>query len=153
MADELDLENPPEDESPSARRRRARRAERGTSTDSKGHTGPDDGVVTSKLNSAFGKLADQLASKGDDELATAINEESSGMTQGLVSLTKSVVFLRGPLVFIIELALVLLAFWRVGRILFIRALVRRETIMAQRAQYEEAPPQPVTEFPEGAVIQ
>lgn len=155
MADELDLENPPDDESPTSRRRRERRASRTTQTDSKPKSdAKTEGALSGRLNEAFAKLANQLHAKGDEELATAIEEERRGMTAGLMSLTSSITPLRGPLVAIVELSLVFLAFWRVGRILLLRMVAYRERIAVQRAEYQypEEPPSPAP-FPEGAVVQ
>lgn len=69
----------------------------------------------------FQRIADTLAARDDEELATAISEDSEAMATGLVSLTRQVKWLRGPLLFFLSLAEPLLAFGRVGRILLRRA--------------------------------
>lgn len=147
MSDEIDLEvgEPDADETPAQRRRRERRAARssdsGGSSRSRATAGvsTDDKSVSSRLGTAFTKLADQMDAREDEELATALREESAGMTQGLVSLTSTVPILRLPLMLVLAFAEPVLAFWRVGRILFYRFLNWRERriIMAQQ-QAEQA---------------
>lgn len=149
----LETGEPEEDESPSQRRRRARRS--GSSSDSSTSSGRssssskaserENTSVAGRLNTAFTKLADQMAARGDDELAEALREERSAMSQGLVSLTSSIPFLRIPLVILLSLLEPVLAFARVGRILFYRFLTWRQRRIeeAQAAQAEwEAQQQP-----------
>jgi hypothetical protein len=54
--------------------------------------------LKARLENVFEKLAKQMEARGDEELATALSEEKSNMSQGLVSLTKNLTPLRGPLV-------------------------------------------------------
>lgn len=88
-------------------------------------TKASENSLASQLVDAFGKLADQLQAREDDELATAIREEAEGMTVGLISATRIVPFFRKPLVLILGIAVPVLAFWRVGGILLRRELERR----------------------------
>jgi hypothetical protein len=91
------------------------------------------------MDTAFIKLADQMLARGDEELAEALREERRPMAQGLVSLTATLTILRLPLVVVMSLIEPVLAFWRVGGLLFQRFLVWRERriLAAQRAQAEQ----------------
>jgi hypothetical protein len=155
----IDLESgePDPDESPAARRRRERRdrtGDTGSSSRSRGGASSsksDDSSLVTRLDTAFFKLADQMLARGDDELAEALREERRPMSQGLVSLTATLTVLRLPLVILMSLIEPVLAFWRVGRILFMRFLGWRERriIAAQeaRAEWEAA------QADAGAVVQ
>lgn len=152
----IDLEHgePEDEETPAQRRRRERRAARGSDSGGggsgsrrKGVADTDDSGLASRLDTAFNKLADQMDARDDDELASALREERRGMTQGLVSLTGAVPLLRIPLLLLLAFAEPVLAFWRVGRILFYRFLSWRERriMAAQEAQAQaewEASQQP-----------
>lgn len=133
----IDLEKgePDPDESPAARRRRERRESGDSGSGSSGSrsssssasgAGRDDTRLATRLDTAFTKIADQMAARDDDELATALREERKAMSQGLVSLTSAFTPARTVLVLGLALAEPLLAFWRVGRILFFRLLGWRE---------------------------
>lgn len=106
--------------------------------------------LKARLENVFEKLAKQMEARGDEELATALSEEKSNMSQGLVSLTKNLTPLRGPLVVVVSLVEPVLAFGRVGGILVRRAVARRarkvaEWEAAQQQQPEESTPYtPVT---------
>lgn len=152
MSDDIDLEHgEPEPESPSARRRRERRG-RSSDSSGSGRSGGGSGssnrentTLVGQLDQAFVKLADQLLARDDEELATAIREERHAMSQGLVSLTSAVPFLRPFLVLTVTLAEYGLAFWRVGRILTRRFLGWRERRIAENQQRQaewEAAQQP-----------
>lgn len=142
----IDLEHgdPEPEETPRQRRRRERAASDSSSSSSggsrrnKGVGDTDDTGLASRLDVALNKLADQMDARDDEELATALREERRGMTQGLVSLTGTVPILRIPLLLLLAFAEPVLAFWRVGRILFYRFLSWRERriIAAQQAQEE-----------------
>lgn len=142
----IDLETgePDPDESPAARRRRERRSSSSgssgssSSSRSRGSSNSDDTSLVARLDTAFSKIADQMAARGDDELAEALREERHPMSQGLVSLTATLTFLRWPLIILMALIEPLLAFWRVGRLLFIRFLGWRERriVAAQEAQQQ-----------------
>lgn len=151
MSIDLETGEPDPDESPSARRRRERRESgggssssggRSSSSGSKGSGDRENTGLASRLNTAFSKIADQMAVRGDEELATALREERSAMSQGLVSLTSTLTPLRWPLVVLLSLVEPFLAFWRVGRILFFRFLNWRERriieAQQQQAEYEAA---------------
>lgn len=115
------------------------------STGSKRPTASDTSLK-SELKGAFDRLAEQREAKGDDELATALKEEAESMAQGLVSLTRTVTFLRVPLLFLLGILVPVLAFWRVGSILLARFAERRARIVAEQelaaAGIESAPPTP-----------
>lgn len=115
MADDLDLTkgDPSLTGEEGTRRRRRRRS---TTTEGEGRS-TDDGPVTGQLKGVFERIAVQREVKDDEELATAIREESDAMTAGLLSLTRNVPVLRGPLIIILNLIEPLLAFGRVLRIL------------------------------------
>src|ERR1700741_1473749 len=60
--------------------------------------------LRARLTDVFGRIAEALEARGDEELAEAIREDTTAMSQGLVSLTNRVVFLRAPLAFGLALA-------------------------------------------------
>lgn len=93
--------------------------------------------MASRLNSAFAKIADQVDIRGDTELAEAIRDERGAMSQGLVSLTDQITPLRMVLLLAMALAEPILAFYRVGRILFLRFLGWRERRIAERQEAAE----------------
>lgn len=144
---DLEIGEPDPDESPSARRRRERRESGGSSSSSgrsssssssKGSSDRDETHLVARLDTAFTKIADQMAARGDDELADALKEERHAMSQGLVSLTSALTPLRAVLLLVMALAEPLLAFWRVGRILIFRLLRWRENrILAAQEQQAE----------------
>lgn len=142
----LEKGEPDPDESPSRRRRREKRdsGSSSSSSSSGGSTGSsraserENTSLVGRLDTAFTKLADQMAARDDAELAEALRDERHAMSQGLVSLTSSLTPLRPVLVVFLALLEPFLAFWRVGRILFMRFLQWRERriIEAQQAQAE-----------------
>jgi hypothetical protein len=144
----IDLEHgePDPDESPAAKRRRERRASGGdsggsrSSSSSKSSTERSDTSLVTRMDTAFSKIADQMDAREDEELAEAIRDERHAMSQGLVSLTGSITPLRPLLVLVLSLIEPVLAFWRVGRILFLRFLTWRERriVAAQQAEWERA---------------
>ena len=142
----IDLEHgePDPDESPAARRRRERRSGSGSSSSSGGSSSSksssdrENTSLVGRLDTAFTKIADQMAARDDEELASAIRDERHAMSQGLVSLTASITPLRAVLILVLALAEPVLAFWKVGRILFIRFLTWRDRRIAeQQAANEE----------------
>jgi hypothetical protein len=159
----IDLESgePDPDESPAARRRRERRSSSGSSGGSsssgrsRSSSNSDDSGLVTRMDAAWVKIANQIAARGDDELAEAIIEEHHPMSVGLVSLTSTLTVFRWPLVILMALVEPLLAFWRVGRLVFIRFLGWRERRIiaaqeaAQQAEWEagQAHPQPMTDVP------
>lgn len=144
MSLDLDEGDPERAEmSPADRRRAARQAAdenkssgstRGT-TRSKSASARDkvEAELTLRLDRAFDRIAKAVETRGDDELAAVIREDSEAMGQGLVSLTRSVKLLRGPLLFMLNLIEPVLAFGRIGRILFIRFRERQYRIQQERA--------------------
>jgi hypothetical protein len=113
------------DPSPAARRRRtARTKEDGTKKATQAPERSDE-ETSGKLNGVFGRIAEALRARGDEELATAIEEDSAAMGQGLVSLTRNFRPLRTPLLLALSVAEPVLAFGRVGRILADRFRQRR----------------------------
>lgn len=137
----------PDDESPSARRRRERRtsdsSKSGSGSGTSGSSGTsraterENASLATRISTALDKIADQMALRDDDELATAIREERGAMSHGLVSLTDQITPLRVVLVLVMALAEPILAFYRVGRILFFRFLVWRENRIAARKEAVE----------------
>jgi hypothetical protein len=81
--------------------------------------------LRSRLSRTFGRIVEALKARGDDELATVVDEDSDAMSQGLISLTSHVKPLRGPLLFGLAFIEPVLAFGRVGRILSSRWVERR----------------------------
>jgi hypothetical protein len=92
--------------------------------------------LTLRLSQVFDRIVKILEARGDEELAEVIREDSSAMGQGLVSLTRNVKVLRGPLLFLLNLIEPVMAFGRVGRILFYRLRIRREQMIQDRAEFE-----------------
>lgn len=145
----LDLENGDEDlanATPSERRRAAQReadksGEKPKTRTSRSKATSDAKVETeldSRLGRTFDRIAVALEQRGDDELASVVREDAGAMAQGLVSLTRSVKFLRSPLLMSLNLIEPILAFGRVGRIMYVRFLERQSRIAAERAQAQEA---------------
>lgn len=159
MPDELDLERGVPESSSERRRRRAEST--GVGGETKTATDKLDRELSDRLDSAFGQVVEWRTARGDEELATAISEDSHKMTQGLVSLTHFVVPLRRPLLIFLAFVEPVFAFGRVGRILFSRWTYRRqlrqeELATAQAAWDAEHNAQPspdATPFSPGAVIQ
>lgn len=117
----IDLELGEPEETPSQRRRRIKRTDEKAAPKTK-PTEREDRSLTGQLDTVFTKIADMLRARDDEELAEAIRDERHAMSQGLVSLTSSVTFLRPLLTLVLALIEPFLAFWRVGRILFHRFL-------------------------------
>lgn len=146
----LDLEQGDEElanASPAERRRAARkaaskepespRAKSSRSSSSRSSASTRERVETelmSRLERICERIAQVLDSRGDEELASAIREDRDAMGQGLVSLTRNVKFLRGPLLMALNLIEPGLAFGRVGRILYIRFVDRQARIQMEREQ-------------------
>lgn len=150
----LDLEDgDPElaDASPRARRAAARKATAGDSDTptrkpaSKRASAPaqdrTEAEISSRLNRTFDRIAQALDVREDAELADIIREDKEAMGQGIVSLTRSIKVLRSPLLMALNFVEPVLAFGRVGRVLYGRWAYRRW----QRAQEQpqETEPSPV----------
>lgn len=100
-----------------------------------------EGELTGRLNRALDRIAKALEARDDDELADTIREDSEAISQGFISLTRSIPLLRSPLVMLLNLLEPALAFGRVGRILYRRWVARSQRIAAERqaAQQEGSP--------------
>lgn len=148
----LDLEQGDEnlaDASPSERRRAARAAARKDSESSKTPRRKPaaqsasarervEVELASRLDRTFDRIAIALSARGDEELADVIREDKEAMGQGLVSLTRSVKFLRSPFLMVLNLVEPVLAFGRVGRILYVRYAERQSRIAIERQQQQES---------------
>jgi hypothetical protein len=133
MTDELDLERGDPDRSDAQSERAKRRAaRRQRSTEEASKPGASDGEVSSRLGRVFERIAEAREARDDIELATVIREDADAMTQGFISITSNVPFLRMPLIMALNVFEPLLAFSRVGRILLWRFLERRQRRMAAR---------------------
>lgn len=84
-----------------------------------------DSDLRARLETVFDRIADAADARGDDELATAVREDLEVMATGLVNLTKPFKALRRPIVGALAVVEPFMAFGRVGRLLFGRALDRR----------------------------
>lgn len=137
MAD-IDLEHGDpgraDSDTPTARRRR-RRAETSGSTASDRKT---DSEIRAGLEKAFDGLAKARYARDDDELGDALTEEAPAMTEGIVTLTDAIPFARPPIIIGLHLIIVLLAFGRVGGILFDRARQRRADRQQEQQEQEQA---------------
>jgi hypothetical protein len=132
MSDELDLTNPPASEEPRRRRRRPTPAEesaREARDESK-----VEGEIRSRLERTFDRIVKARRARDDEELAEVVEEDAEAMTQGFLSLTHNVPFLRLPLLMLLNILEPVLAFNRVARILAIRLLTRRQRRQEARAQ-------------------
>lgn len=132
MSDELDLEKGDperadriEGKTTTAKKPMAQQRAAGRPTAREKAKQQEDTEVKSRLVRVFNRIADMLERKGDEELAEAIADTAEDMTQGFVSLTRNVTFLRGPLLMLLNLVEPTLAFWKVGGILFGRWYSRR----------------------------
>lgn len=90
--------------------------------------------LASRLDRTFDRIAIALDQRGDDELASVIREDAGAMSQGLVSLTRSVKFFRSPLLMALNLIEPVLAFGRVGRIMYVRFAERQARVASERAE-------------------
>lgn len=115
--------------------------------------GPDDTSIKGRIVAVFDRIVEQLRSRGDDELADAIDEDKGPMAQGLVSATRPFPPLRIFLVILLEVVEPFLAFGRVGRILMRRYMERRARLMeeAQRQSAYKMPPAP-QDYVEGTAV-
>ncbi len=91
-----------------------------------------DTEIASRLERTFDRIIEALEERDDTELATAMREDKAAMSRGMVSLTRNVTPLRGPLLMLLNLIEPLLAFGRVGKILVTRFAARRARVMAER---------------------
>lgn len=139
MADEIDLTRGiPDRGSAEGERRRRRResAQRTSSATDTSTDGPTDTETRSRLDRVFDRLAKARDAREDPELAEVIREDADAMAAGFVSLTHNVPFLRMPLIMFLNVLEPVLAFNRVARILFIRAMQRRAERMTEQEQQQ-----------------
>ena len=139
---ELDLERgDPSRSSPEGERKRRRR----TVAEEAPTEGMVDAEVRSRLERTFDRIIKSRRSHDDEELATVIEEDAEAMTQGIVDATTGIPFLRSPLLMALNVIEPVLAFSRVGRILFYRFLERRARKSQERHQQEN----PIMEYRNG----
>lgn len=129
------------DEDTPAGRRRRRRTE--STTGSARTEKAAESEIRAGLERAFDGLAKSRYAREDAELGDAISEEANAMTEGIVTLTDGVPFLRNPIVIALHVIITLLAFGRVTRILIERAQDRRRA--AREAAEAEQAGFPITE--------
>jgi len=101
--------------------------------------------LTARLDRTFTSLAKTMEARGDDELAAVIREEAEVMGQGVISLTRNVKVLRGPLLFLLNLIEPVMAFGRIGRLLYSRFRERQWRIQQERAEQAEQAGEQVTD--------
>lgn len=89
-----------------------------------------DTDLKSRLHTVFDRIADAAEARGDDELASTIRTDRDVMATGLVSFTRPFMALRTPLLLVLAVVEPLMAFSRIGRLMFGRVLDRR----AERAE-------------------
>lgn len=133
---EIDLStgdpNRADEDTPAGRRRRRRAEAAGEPASQQRKT---ESEIRSGLNQAFEKLAANRYAKDDQELGDAITEEGPAMTEGIVTLTEGAPVFRQPILILLNVAIILLAFSRVGGILIDRVQQRRAERIA--AMHEE----------------
>lgn len=156
----LDLEEGDEElanATPAERRRAARKAategkETATKTPSRARAAVSDRAeaeLVSRVSRTLDRIVKVLEAREDDELANIITEDRDAMSQGLVSLTKSIKILRSPFLIALNLVEPTLAFGRVGRVLYVRFMERqqRRAWERQNSDREEVPSYPVAATP------
>lgn len=92
-----------------------------------------DTDLKSRLHTVFDRLADAADARGDDELSAALREDRDVMAQSLVTLTRPFQALRTPLLGLLAIMEPVIAFNRIGRLLFGRVVDRR----AERTAHKE----------------
>ena len=98
-----------------------------------------------RLTETLERIVEQLQVRGDEELAIAIDEDKAKMAAGLVSLTRAVTPLRKPLLIFLGFVEPVMAFGRVGAILFRRAVERRQRKIAEWEAAQAAQGEPGTQ--------
>lgn len=94
--------------------------------------------LLSRLERTFDRIVSALQDRDDVELATVIEEDKEAMSRGLVSVTRTVSWLRSPLIMSLNLVEPVLAFGRVTRILFLRFVERRQRILTEQQMQQQA---------------
>jgi hypothetical protein len=97
----------------------------------------EDNEVDSRARRVFDRIAKAVETRGDSELAEILREDAEIMAQGLVSLTKSIKFLRTPLLILLNLVEPVLAFGRIGRLLYNRLAERQERRAMERQEQQQ----------------
>lgn len=148
MADDLDLERGDPGRGEERRTRRRERERTATGGESKTTSTKIDNELHSRLVGSLEQVQEWREARDDAELAQAIGEDKEKMAKGLVSLTHAVQPLRQPLLIFLSFVEPLLAFGRVGRILTVRWVERRQEradeVAAAQAEWDAAhTPQPV----------
>ncbi len=148
MSPDLDLEHGDEDAAEkilsSSAPSRAKRTTSSTSktagaAKSKTVTDADNKALYGRLVAAFHDLSEQAAAREDNELADILERRKESMAQGLVSLTRNVLFLRGPLVLLINFLEPSLAFWELGGLAIRRYIARQQRIRYERQERNGVP--------------
>jgi hypothetical protein len=147
MADDLDLERGDPSRGEERRTRRRDRERATASSESKTTTAKLDNELQARLVGSLEQVQEWRAARDDTELADAIGEDKEKMAKGLVSLTHTLQPLRQPLLIFLGFVEPCLAFGRVGRILTVRWVERRqqraEELAAQQAAWDaDHQPQP-----------
>jgi hypothetical protein len=101
-----------------------------------------DRELHARLVESLDQVREWREAREDTELAEAIDQDKEKMARGLVSLTHAVQPLRQPLLIFLGFVEPLLAFGRVGRILTMRWVMRRqrqaEEVAAAQAEWDAA---------------
>lgn len=148
MADDIDLSTgDPSRSSPDSERRTRRRSRASGETSAREQQRTEEAFeaeARSRLDRLWDRVVKAREARDDEELAEAVREDAEAMTQGFISITSSVPFLRMPLIMFLNIAEPVLAFNRVGRIIFWRVISWRqrriEAAMQAQAEAEEAYP-------------
>lgn len=131
-SDDLNLETGDPSGTDAGAARRRRRRERAAEQSPPARSEVPEGEVRHQFMRAFDGIAKARDAKGDTELADAIREEGDAMTEGFVTLTDTIKPARLPVIIGLNIAIVLLAFGRVGGILLYRLQERRARKQAER---------------------
>lgn len=84
-----------------------------------------DSDLKARLLTCFERIADAAEARGDEELAGAVREDMGVMAGSLVSLTRPLTALRAPLLLGLAVLEPVMAFSRLGRLMFGRLTDRR----------------------------
>ena len=149
MSDELDLEigdpqaaDKIQAEGQAARGRRQTRRATGSKSKSSGRkpaSEAEENSLKDKVRAMFSDFHEALRER-DPELADVLERRGEAMSQGLVSVTRTIPFLRGPLVLLVNFFQPTLAFWELGSLLTARWIARRNRRAVE--QREQANGQP-----------
>jgi hypothetical protein len=146
MADDLDLERGDPDAAEKilaagteSRAKRTAGRPKGSTNKAKttAATEADDKSLYGRLVGAFHDLSESARVRQDDELADILENRKEPMAQGLVSLTRNLRILRGPLVLLINFLEPTLAFWELGSLATRRYIERRQRILWEHQQRQQ----------------